>query len=298
MVTAGHCICETPQTHPNIHENAVCKPREHNQIEKGKNEINIYGGSKDKEFLKSAKNNKNSFEVDQAYLMDNPKNGEFVGTKDIGILLTKKSLFQKEIMQSNLSPHTRPPIIPMCLPAKDYDFDEKDIYGVGWGQRFDESPEGQDPFYSSCMTNEVGKEEWRFQACNMKQIERLKWSCEVNKLPPDISHSDRLQCRRFWINARRIFEKTDKSKIKYINRVKKIFIYKKGVPFEEMQDPKYRLTCYSEEQFYNPGWCEVHGQSSTKGAWGFCSPSCDRNLLKVLENLFLYRKTKRNQYYL
>ena len=59
------------------------------------------------------------------------------------------------------------------MPDKDTDFNNQELLGVGWGWTYDESPIGEpnrDPYYSTCMTNEIGNKEWRFQACNMKQI--------------------------------------------------------------------------------------------------------------------------------
>ena len=54
----------------------------------------------------------------------------------------------------------KPLILPICMPDKDANFNNQELLGVGWGWTYDESPIGEpnrDPYYSTCMTNEVGE---------------------------------------------------------------------------------------------------------------------------------------------
>ena len=51
-------------------------------------------------------------------------------------------------------------------------------------------------------------------------------------------------------------------------------------------EQKKMLLCYAQKEFSEKGWCKVRGKTSDPGAWGFCSPSC--NKLKVLEYTIQY----------
>ena len=286
MVTAGHCLCATLKEDPDRHQDALCKPRHHNQIVVGVNEIKVYGGSKDTRVFQSSMNKEYTFSVKTAFIMDDPKNDNFIGTTDIGILITDSPLFNKVQVAKSLLTDATPPILPICLAAEDINFDEQDLYGVGWGWTYDESPKGEtnrDPYYSTCMTNEVGKARWRFKHCNMKQIQKLKWSCEKNELPPDINKADLDRCKKYFDSARQIFQGTDKSNINFMDRINKIFVYegKPGPEERYYSDSQKKLVCYSEKEFTETGWCEVRGHSSSNGAWGFCSPSCNKQLMQV-----------------
>ena len=304
MVTAGHCICSTPDD-PNVHTDALCKSSSQNQIVPDKNLIKVFGGSKDRILLHGPWNGKNQFGIDTAYILDDPGNKDFVGTTDIGILISSRPLFDMKTLQSTTGAMEKPSILPICLGSKNYDFDGQNVHGVGWGRTYDESPKPnptRDPYYSSCMTNEVGKERWRFQACDMKHLQssetaklkNLPWSCEKDKLPPDISQERLIRCGRYFVEARRMFRQTDKSNLELMNKVRKIIIYETG-QFAKKEPPEYGaeydvpppysaqhpklLVCYDQKEFTQKGWCGVHGKSTAYGAWGFCSPSCEK--LKV-----------------
>ena len=290
VVTAGHCICTTwMYGDVDAHEDSLCRPTStslpRNQIMEGKNDIRVHGGSKDMtRLLKSP-----PFKVIKALVFDNIQDAKidhFEGKTDVGILITDRHLFDREYMNAKLGPNDKIPILPICLAKKDYDFDGQVVHGVGWGTIYSEAEKNslrsmrglRDPFYSSCMTNELGEEKWRFKACNMKQIEDLNWSCEKNELPRDVK-KNRYRCRKYFENAKEIFEKSDKSYIKFLEEVHKIIINEKKASTGEI-DPRKKLVCYNEEYFHFHGWCEVKGYPTAIGAWGFCSPSCSQYLLK------------------
>ena len=299
MVTAGHCICSAPDD-PNTHKDALCKPSSQNQVIPGKNVIKVSGGNKDHTLLIGQWNVENQFEIVTAYILDDPGKNDFVGTTDIGILTSSRPLFDMKNLEGTMGAMAKPSILPICLGSKNYNFHGQNIHGVGWGATYDESPKPnpkRDPYYSSCLTNEVGKERWRFQACDMKHLQntetaklnKLPWSCEKDKLPPDISHERRTRCGRYFAEARRMVQQTDKSNLERMDKVRKIIVYEtgqiakkehnlRGPPPYSAQHPKL-LVCYDQKEFTQKGWCGVHGKSTAYGAWGFCSPSCEK--LKV-----------------
>ena len=283
---------------PDAHQDSLCQPTfpalPMNQIKHGYNQIRVYGGSKDTTVLLSESNKKNSFSVKRAILWDtisDPKTDVFKAQNDVGILFTARPLFDRNnLMKSlnifQLANDYRPPILPICLAKQDYNFDDQDLHGVGWGMRYHEYPKEPNPSdprelrYSSCMTNEIGKEKWRFKACSMKQIHKLNWSCQKNELPPDISTKEYLKCREYFQTARRMFEQTDKSSLQFFDRVRKIFVYEGKAPKGNF-DSKKRLVCYEKQEFTEKGWCRVRGHSRSENAWGFCSPSCNQQLMQV-----------------
>ena len=218
VVTAGHCICSSAND-PISHKDAFCKPSRdafllrNNQITKNINEIGVAGGHKDRIFLHGPLNEKNRFMIEKAFILDDPINDDWIGTTDIGILIATRPLFDMEKLERSTGILDKPSIVPICLAAKDYNFDNHDVLGVGWGMTYDETPTGnliRDPLYSSCMTNEVGKEKWRFKACDMKHLQNtetakhknLIWSCEKDKLPPDITQEYLIRCTRYFIGKR------------------------------------------------------------------------------------------------
>ena len=262
-----------------------------NQIVQGYNQIRVYGGSKDRTVLESKLNKANTFNVERALLLDtisNPNTDHWYDKFDVGILITARALFDRNYLRRSLdifqlANSYRPPILPICLANKDYDFDGQEVHGVGWGMRYHEYPIDsvpRDPYYSSCMTNEIGNEKWRFQACDMNQIQKLGWSCQKRELPPDITPTEYHKCRRYFKRARKLFQETDKSNLVFMDKVRKIFVYEEKLLSGEM-NPNKKLVCYKKEEFIERGWCDVKGQSKSKLAWGFCSPSCNQNLMKV-----------------
>ena len=141
---------------------------------------------------------------------------------------------------------------------------------------YDESP-GEDPtvdpIYSSCMTDEVGPEKWRFEHCDIQQLKKNNWSCEKTRYPDEVENLSlrslgskvlRSMCKNVFDRVKRLHEGIE---IENIDRVDKIHIYD-GDPHQ----PIY--ICYNEINLSEKGWCMVHGADPLKnpGAWGFCSP--------------------------
>ena len=286
VVTAGHCVCPTWPGYKNAHEDALCRPSRTsfpiNQIIKLKNNIFVYGGSNNIKNLESMF----EFKVNTALVMDNivnPKSFTWREKYDVGVLIVDGPLFNREYMKSRIGPNDKPPMLPICLAKKDYDFNGQVVHGVGWGLRYDESEKNsgptlpkRQPYHSSCMTNEIGEEKWRFKACNMKQIEDLNWSCEKDELPLDVI-KNRDRCDKYLAEAKQILLKIAKSDINFITRVHKIFVNERKASTGEI-DPKKKLVCYDKDYFRIHGWCKVKGYEPM-GAWGFCSPSCDNDYL-------------------
>ena len=184
------CSTKTKLTddQPVSHGKSLCKPYHDNQITPMFNDINVYGGHKNKDVLQTSQYTDNSFLITYAFIKSDPIGDVFHGKDDVGLLIADKPLFHKDKLQ-NTKPLDRPPIVPICLAAKDANFNNEKIMGVGWGFQYEESPASdptRDPYVSSCMTNEVGPEKWRFEACNMQFIKENNWSCEKQKYPPNI----------------------------------------------------------------------------------------------------------------
>ena len=137
-------------------------------------------------YRKNLRGLKKGFKIKKAIIYDTPKED----WADMGILFTKKLLFNhKKLLK--LSGERKPLILPICLASKDLNLADKSMHGVGWGRAYDESPtrdktnpQSSNPVYSSCMTNQMGNKDWRFQACNMDQIMKNNWSCEKKNYPP------------------------------------------------------------------------------------------------------------------
>ena len=274
MVTAGHCICHYEYNRW-LHPEAFCKPLDQNQVSIF-NKITLWGGYMDTEILLDSKN---EFKIKKALIYDNPQRN----WADIGILFTKKLLFDRKKLLK-LSEDSKPLILPICLASKDLNLADKSMHGVGWGRAYDESPtrdktnpQSSNPVYSSCMTNQMGNKDWRFQACNMDQIMKNNWSCEKKNYPPTNVRDYWNECQKLFGQAQNFFQQTDKSNIEYMKKVDKII-----VSYED--DPTKKTVCYSEKLFKDKGWCEVHqvDLKTNPNAWGFCSSSCNPDYLKVL----------------
>ena len=285
VVTAGHCICalrkRKPDNHPDPHEQALCKPSQENiffssyknQIRKGYNEIVVRGGDMDLDKMIQSKDPKYTFEIEEAYAKNRAANDRWDGKSDIGVLVSERTLFDREAL-NRAKPFDKPLIVPICLAAKGAAFAGEKISGVGWGLRYDESPgEPEKPFISSCMTNEVGPEKYRFHNCNMKKIIDDNYSCEKRNLPPNIQDLDHENCKEWFRKAR---QDLDQSQIQHMDKVYKIHIY------STTQINKLLHTCYDDRQLTENGWCLVHNKDldDDPEAWGFCSPSCDSDMMK------------------
>ena len=278
-MTAAHCTCSSklddPDKDPQPHEKSICKPEYTNQITPKYNEMKIYGGHMNIDELQSDENRENHFIISYAYAKDiDLKNlkDPFVKS-DIAILISNKGLFDHDSLKVT-KPLDRPSMVPICLAAVDTNLIKKEINGVGWGLIYDESPKRpQNPYYSSCMTNEVGPEDWRFEHCNWEQLKENQMSCRKDKYPDDVENND-LICKRAFYELKKQKVVTEIGNMDWID---KIHIH--------TNDPdKPRWICYNEKHLVEKGWCEVLGHDPIKRngkGWGFCSPSCKDDLLKV-----------------
>ena len=171
--------------------------------------------------------------------------------------------------------------------TEDADLATKDLKLVGWGSRYTESPtpippKTRSPLYSSCMTNEIGKNEWKFKACEMQELkdqygeikvcEKAVWPKYVTKYPDNYPH---IKCTEYFIKAKKSVKKSLDPVLnkKELDKADKIIVTDSKGNAEE---------CYKETHFKDMGWCKVQGlQSKEPGAWGFCSPSCKGSIIKV-----------------
>ena len=276
-MTATHCICYDPTnidpSQDPIHSGAYCKSIDKNQIGSN-NKITVYGGDMDKQILLSDIRYK--FKIYKALIYEPPSKIDV----DIGILKTKKPLFDNNRLLKlssdtsinlNLNKHS---ILPICLASKNLNLVDKSIHGVGWGMAYDEKINPY--YYSSCMTNEMGHKDWKFQHCNMEKIEKNNWSCEKKTYPPVVTTYQH-ECNELFYKARIMFYKTDRAQIKFLDKVNKIIV-------SHEDDPAKKTICYRETLFWDKGWCEVHqiDSKTNPNAWGFCSSSCNPEFLKVL----------------
>ena len=290
MLTAAHCICELkkddPNDQPQPHLKALCKSYDQNQITPGFNKITIYGGHMSVDDIGTDESLENIFVIKYAYFIYgavDSLNNDFYSKHDIGILITDSPLFDKDKLM-NVEPLDRPLILPICLAAMNSNFNDEKMMGVGWGRIYDESSTAdstEDPYYSSCMTNELGPDKWIFEHCDMQFIKNNNWSCEKKEYPDAMKDNVEL-CKRMFDDLKRV---CDVSQIHLMDEADKIHIYLQkdlDAPIQNKEKPYF--TCYNEKYFREKGWCKVLGAPPhlSSEAWGFCSPSCDENVMKVL----------------
>ena len=282
MLTAGHCTCalreKDPNKQPQPHKNSLCKPQDQNQITPSFNTVDVYGGHMNTDRLKSADNAENTFTISYAYIKDIDLSAVDPFRKsDLAILISDKLLFDEEKLK-DYGPLDRPSMLPICLAAKGTNFDNLKILGVGWGKMYDEIPEN-DPYYSSCMTDEVGPEKWRFEHCELQEL-NADGSCEKKSRPREVKENKEI-CEEAFHEATRLSEGTQ---IGSMDMVDKILIYS-----EDPNEPQ--LICYNERNFREKGWCNVLNHVTGEyGQWGFCSPSCKDDSRQVQRNELSFRK--------
>ena len=231
----------------------------------------------DRRKLMNDQNPQYHFKIEKAYAKNyaaklNPTNERWDGGSDIGVLVSERLLFDQEELRTALS-SDKPLIVPACLATSKAVFVGEKIKGVGWGLTYkasDYHPDGY-PYVTTCMTNEVGPERWRFHNCNMKKIKENNWSCEKVKRPPS-NDADQLKCRS-WIDKAK--DMIGLSEIEFMDKVEKIYIYSFNNPDSLLH------VCYNEKLFAQKGWCFVNnkGPDIDPESWGFCSPSCDKSLM-------------------
>lgn len=282
VLTAGHCVCSKKSSDEK--SGYFCRGGGQTEAKKNDNIIQVDGGSPKREILDKEDRplNLERWTIDYAYVMDGPQD---TWTHDIGILRTSndESFFNKKDLEGKekLSKLYHAKIVPICLTALTTDiYKEKTIRGVGWGLRYEETDESvssiRNPVLSSCMTNEVGEENWKFKGCDMHEIVQAGYTCQKGNYPPNYQPKVQ-QCKQNYIDAAKTLRtKNDKRKL---NIVDKIYIINPDGNNE---------VCYKPEHFTQTGWCRA--DAPEPDAWGFCSPSCDHDLMQVGTQLYHHLK--------
>ena len=138
-MTAAHCTCalksNDPNDQPQAHPNSLCKPYHTNQITSWFNVIKVYGGHMSIDKLESIENRKHSFAILYAFVKYVDVNNLYhprmaVSKSDIAILISDRAFFEKTKLIDTM-PLERPPMVPICLAAKDSNFKNEKIMWVG-----------------------------------------------------------------------------------------------------------------------------------------------------------------------
>lgn len=305
VLTAGHCVCSKRGDH---HNDYLClSDPSKSQVVDGSNIIYAFGGSRSTKVLLSATDSNNPFKwkVTKAYIMEGSSEDKW-DKYDIGMAIIPENLgSDKRFFDKNaLMERTKlgkAKIVPICLAALNTDFKDKTIRGVGWGSQYEESPDkindksNRDPIISSCMTNQAGPQEWKFQNCDMQEIKKQSWECDTTHHPPGYNtpayskkcddyfitfgqHEDPLQ-RPDLPNYPKFLEER-------LKKVDKMYIIDEGGEEE---------TCYLPRLLSETGWCKLEYQANNKEvAWGICSPSCRTDIMKAstlyYNNVFISSK--------
>ena len=269
-----------------------CLESSENQIQPGKNTIQVAGGSNSATVLDALPAQKGSLKwvINAAYIMD-----DNIRKYDIGIVELQKpeTFFDPNELKIEME-LVKARIVPICLgssklPEK-VDMRRMEVKGVGWGIQYEEKPPAsytggvRDPVYSSCMTNEVSPESWRFQNCDMKLMKQPNtniWTCEKNKPPPEYTVGQEQRCHDYFSD----FKKMMHGKSRTIHLPDKILDDIDVINIDSGPNTKIEETCYNPESLSTNGWCHLkHYRDKRVGkvAWGTCSSSCDSKLMQVI----------------
>ena len=299
VVTAGHCVCG-PDFLDTTNVATRCLESSENQIQPGKNTIVIAGGSNSANELDDLSHDfigTLKWNINAAYIMD-----DNIWTYDVGTLELKESetFFNKARLNMNTD-IVYAKFVPICLGSsklsEKVDMSQTEFKGVGWGRQYEEKPSAsytqgvrdpRDPVYSSCMTNEVSPESWRFQNCDMKRIRKrlsntVIWSCEKLKPPPGYEDGQAKQCQDYFRDFKR---KMMHGKSPTINLPDQVLDDIDVINIDSGPNSKIEKTCYDPEKLSQNGWCYLKDYQGykveEKEAWGTCSSSCDSKLMRVL----------------
>ena len=270
----------------------MCQEPSKNQIVIGSNDISVFGGNKDLSVIKHPLELSYQWVFVEAYIMEGSSNKRF-DRQDIGIaklpilstsILPDRNRFFDKIGLKDVNELSRAQIIPICLAALNRHLGTDEIVrGVGWGNVYEESPINRQrkPVYSSCMTNEAGPFQWRFQNCDIKDIRKRGWKCEKDKSPPTYNKGDREKCIQLFDLASIHKDKLESKQLKDVD-----VMYITDDTIE---------TCYQPALLQNRGWCKLQYQANKNViSWGICSPSCDvkearvRTMKKVYICIYIY----------
>ena len=219
VLTAAHCVC----SFKSLDSAARCLPKGINQIEPGRNDIVVAGGSK---LIKTMDKPswRYRWNIDHAYVIHDDSQ-----VHDIGMAITSdpKNLFfdpEKLLLMDNVE---NAKIVPLCLGAESLDIRNKEVLGLGWGIQYNEYPDigsTRNPILSSCMTSEASLDKWKFQNCDMRRMKKNKRGQCNKKDPPLVISRTRtksvgkisLKLRRYRI--KRTFQKQLQEKYKRLTR--------------------------------------------------------------------------------
>ena len=220
---------------------------------------------------------KYQWRAEEAYIMKGSSVNDF-DKEDVGIVQIPdvRPFFNKEELKyENILRQAF--IIPVCLAALNYDIKKEILIGIGWGIQYDEKPGRingiRHSTYSSCMTSEAGPPKWRFQNCDMKEIEKNGWGCEKNELPPSYELGDSEKCQKYFREElhQDVIKVTGGYKIKDID-----IIYSINVKKDK------QLTCFNPAHLQKRGWCKLAQQEDVNEvSWGICSSNCQTKYLKA-----------------
>ena len=270
-LTCGHCVCSRDE---DTDSGAKCVGSDSNEITPY-NKIEVFAGSRSITISKE----KFRTHVIKAWVIPSSfGQSGFLNDYDVGMVQTKrdKPFFTGEYWLKRY-------IAPICIPALEEDFSEKDIKGVGWGHRYTESPQAdiqsdRNPAWSSCLANEIGPSLWKFRQCDMAQIKENGWSCDKKGYPPNYNAAN---CKVYFDLARTAAQEFGDVVVQEVQSVQKI-----NVVFGKVNKTvgSKGIMCYRDEHFKHVGWCKVPEWASGiahEGGWGFCSPSCENSIIGV-----------------
>ena len=285
-MTAAHCTCSDELSEPETNYPCRVAPNS-NQIEKGKNDIAVLGGSKSRDSLFSSIDGL-AWNIVVAHVMD----GFLIDVRhinyDIGMLkidnqTTLGAFFDPVGLKDNSKLSTAK-IIPVCLTAVNTDTKSKKFRAVGWGTMYEEisSSIARNPIISSCMTSEASPRFWKFRNCDMQSMKKgvpligRYYACEKNKPPPGYSNDRAERCMKYWSDAGMSRDHLKNKLLKErLNEQDKMYIYNQHEDLVEV--------CYNPELLSVNGWCRIFQVEKPDPihAWGMCSPSCNSTILKV-----------------
>ena len=258
-----------------------------NQIEQGRNDIAVLGGSKSRDSLFSSEYGL-AWKIVVAHVME----GFLIDVRhinyDIGMLkiddkTTLGSFFDPVALKDQSKLNTAK-IIPVCLTAVNTDTKSKKFRAVGWGTMYEEisSSIARNPIISSCMTSEASPRFWKFRNCDMQSMKKgipligRYYECEKKSPPPGYSNDRAERCKKYWSDAGMTRDHLKNKLLKdRLNEQDKMYIHNQHEDLVEV--------CYNPELLSLNGWCRIFqvGKPDPIPAWGMCSPSCNSTILKV-----------------
>ena len=163
--------------------------------------------------------------------------------------------------------------LPICLPDVNVPIDGAVVANAGWGVRYEVAQEGTK--VSSCLTNDIGPKEYMFQHCNMSKIVEYGGKCKKDEYHKSIK-DDQKQCenQQLWSKAEQKVPKKEELESKW-RLTEKIDIKTRG-SVGCRKCIQHTSTCYRDDVLKKYGWCDT-----TTGGWGYCSPSCSEEVMKV-----------------